>query len=341
MIKIIDIAVLRVNKTFLPTPYLNICNMNLDEDLSDALKLKKELSRKFEGVTVEEIFDGEVIENEFGECYCIRKSAEITSRPSKVDKDTILSDLKLIPGIGDKTQEKLKSGGYRTIKDLTTHPLWEGSAKNFLNLVEIGDFRNLQQEHLKNVSVSHPIHLHLSDYHDEFLLFDLETMGLYNVPIILFGAARLKLNGSGSVEVSQYLLRGLSEELSAIVAFQEEFDGLPLITFNGRRFDVPYLKKRAGFYGVKHSFDRFHLDLLHFSRRFLSKTLPDYRLSTIETHVLGVERDIDMPGALVPEFYRSFLETGNAGPLIPIVEHNFQDVVSLAELFLHLKKVSL
>ena len=315
--------------------------MNLDEDLYGVLKLKKELSRRYSGLGIDEIFDGEVIENEYGECYCIRRRAEIKSMPSKIDKDAILSDLKLIPGIGDKTQDKLKNEGYRTIKDLTTHPLWEGHAKSLLGMIEARNFSELQDRFLKSVSVSHPIHLHLSDYHDEFLLLDLETMGLYDVPIILLGAARLRLNGSGSVEVSQYLLRGLSEELSAIVAFQEEFDGLPLITFNGRRFDVPYLKKRAGFYGVKHSFERFHLDLLHFSRRFLSKELPDCRLSTIETHILGVERDIDMPGALVPEFYRSFLDTGNAGPLIPIVEHNFQDVVSLAELFCHLKKVSL
>ncbi len=36
---------------------------------------------------------------------------------------------------------------------------------------------------------------------------------------------------------------------------------------------------------------------------------------------------------MVPEFYEAYLRTGNPGPLVPIVEHNRQDVVSLARLF--------
>lgn len=314
--------------------------MNLDEDLKDVLRLKKELSIEFEGRSIENIFDGEVVENEYGECYCIRRSAEVSSKIFKIDENAILTDLKVLPGIGDRTADKLKAEGYETIRDLTGHPLWEECAKNFLNLLDRENRNELNTEICSRFPASHPIHLYLSERHDEFLLFDLETMGLFGEPIILFGAARLKLKSAPSLEVSQFLLRGLSDEVSAIAAFKDEFDGLPLITFNGRRFDLPYFKRRATSYGIRYSFDGLHLDLLHFSRRFLSNNLPDCRLSTIEAHILGVKRDIDMPGSLVPAFYKEFLETGNAASLIPIVEHNFQDVVSLGELFLHLKKVS-
>ena len=53
----------------------------------------------------------------------------------------------------------------------------------------------------------------------------------------------------------------------------------------------------------------------------------------LETEVLGVERQDDLPGWMVPEFYDIYRRTGNPGPLIPVVEHNRQDLVSLARLF--------
>jgi hypothetical protein len=39
---------------------------------------------------------------------------------------------------------------------------------------------------------------------------------------------------------------------------------------------------------------------------------------------------------MVPEFYEMYLNTKNCGPLVPVVEHNRQDVVSLALLFFRL-----
>jgi uncharacterized protein YprB with RNaseH-like and TPR domain len=39
---------------------------------------------------------------------------------------------------------------------------------------------------------------------------------------------------------------------------------------------------------------------------------------------------------MVPEFYETYLRSGNCGPLVPIVEHNRQDVISTARLFFHL-----
>jgi len=35
---------------------------------------------------------------------------------------------------------------------------------------------------------------------------------------------------------------------------------------------------------------------------------------------------------MVPSFYKTYNETGNIGPLIPIVEHNKEDVVTLARI---------
>ena len=84
-----------------------------------------------------------------------------------------------------------------------------------------------------------------------------------------------------------------------------------------------------------------HFDVLHFSRRQWKDQFPSLRLSALEREILGITRNDDVPGQMVPEFYETYLRTGNCGPLVPIVEHNRQDVVSLALLFFHLLGESL
>jgi uncharacterized protein YprB with RNaseH-like and TPR domain len=77
-------------------------------------------------------------------------------------------------------------------------------------------------------------------------------------------------------------------------------------------------------------------DVLHFSRRRWRGQIPSMRLGVLEKEVLGIQRRDDIPGQMVPEFYETYLSTKNCGPLVPVVEHNRQDVVSLAMLFFRL-----
>ncbi|HID94242.1 MAG TPA: exonuclease, partial [bacterium (Candidatus Stahlbacteria)] len=39
------------------------------------------------------------------------------------------------------------------------------------------------------------------------------------------------------------------------------------------------------------------------------------------------------PAALVPDFYATYLRTKNVGPLIAIIEHNRDDLITLASVF--------
>jgi uncharacterized protein YprB with RNaseH-like and TPR domain len=75
-----------------------------------------------------------------------------------------------------------------------------------------------------------------------------------------------------------------------------------------------------------------HFDLLHFARRALKSKINNCRLETVEKY-LDIDRGVNVPGALVPDFYQTYLTTGNVGPLVAIVEHNKQDLVTLATLF--------
>ena len=112
------------------------------------------------------------------------------------------------------------------------------------------------------------------------------------------------------------------------------------MTFNGKAFDLPYIQDRLAYYGLGSIPRNLHFDMLHFSRRRWKGQLASYRLSALESSILGVSRSDDVPGQMVPEFYETYLRTNNCGPLVPIVDHNREDVVSLARLFLYLLEES-
>ena len=165
---------------------------------------------------------------------------------------------------------------------------------------------------------------------EDFAIIDIETLGLSERPIILLGIAKPK---EKNVCISQFLLRDIQDEPSAIWALTSQLTASSsLITFNGKSFDIPYIKQRLAYYGLDASLTYPHFDVLHFTRRALSSKLANCRLETVEKY-LGIERKIDIPGAMVPHFYNTYLNTGNVGPLVAIVEHNKQDLITLGNLF--------
>ena len=111
------------------------------------------------------------------------------------------------------------------------------------------------------------------------------------------------------------------------------------ISFNGRSFDVPRLRKRCRLFNIAWPDSRSHQDLLHATRRRWRKTLPDCRLNTVENRILGLERLGDVPGREVPERYYDFVSTGERRWIEPVIEHNRRDVAALAVLLLRLLEV--
>ena len=75
-----------------------------------------------------------------------------------------------------------------------------------------------------------------------------------------------------------------------------------------------------------------HLDLLHVTRRRLREGWPDCRLRTAEERALGYARTDDFPGADVPAAWQRWLQRGDATPLPRILDHNREDLLSLAGL---------
>ena len=105
-----------------------------------------------------------------------------------------------------------------------------------------------------------------------------------------------------------------------------------LVSFNGKSYDMPYLRARAAATGVAMKFEPMHVDLLHVCRRRWKDMLPDCRLQTLETHICRQQRHGDIPGSEIPNAYHRFVRTGNAAVIVEVLKHNALDLVTLADL---------
>ena len=101
-----------------------------EPDYDIALKLEESLLREFEGKPLRNIIPGKVLSNEYGESYCI--AAECLTQFKRPDyiksRQALISDLKLVYGIGPVYERDLKERGYDTIEDLMKHPKWKEPA---------------------------------------------------------------------------------------------------------------------------------------------------------------------------------------------------------------------
>ncbi len=106
-----------------------------------------------------------------------------------------------------------------------------------------------------------------------------------------------------------------------------------LVTYNGRGFDLPLLVTRLtvnGLFRELADLPQVHDDLLPVSRRLFRRPLGGARLAQVEAGVLGVQRASDCPGSEVPMRYFGYLRGGSPDLLAQVLDHNLQDIVSLA-----------
>lgn len=163
--------------------------------------------------------------------------------------------------------------------------------------------------------------------------FDTETTGLSTgAGTVIFLAASARVE-SGRVRVRQFLLPDYPHEpalLRALTADLRTADRL--VTYNGRAFDVPMLAARLTVHGLfrdQAELPDAHDDLLPHARRLFRRPLGGARLADVEAGVLGVRRISDCAGSEVPARYFGYLAGGSPDILAEVLDHNFQDVVSL------------
>ncbi len=174
------------------------------------------------------------------------------------------------------------------------------------------------------------------DGRPEGAYFDTETTGLSTgagTVIFLAGVARVE---GARISVRQYLLPDYPHEPALLRALAADLATSPrLVTYNGRGFDLPMLAARLTFHGLfreQAALPASHDDLLPDARRLFRRPLGGARLADVEAGVLGVRRTSDCPGSEVPLRYFGYLRGGSPDILAEVLDHNFQDVVSLAML---------
>lgn len=182
-----------------------------------------------------------------------------------------------------------------------------------------------------------------------FVFFDLETTGLSGgagTHAFLVGCGWFEADGGFLAR--QFLMSRYSDErpLLATVAGELARAGA-LVSFNGKSFDAPVLETRYLF----HRLDWIgggmpHVDVLHPARRFWKQEsdadVGSCSLMALEQRILGTRRIGDVPGFEIPARYFQFVRSGDARPLVAVLEHNRLDLVSLAGLtarLLHLVRL--
>lgn len=294
---------------------------------------KEQLLADYQDKSLGEITNSKVVKTSCGDTLKITEAEKIDIDIFDNDfKNQINHNLKLLPKIGLKTEENLKKNGYATIDSLTNHDRYCDIASKFmeridglsyLEIVNLLNDNRYTQKCRDNVLKS----ISLCDI-ENFKFMDIETKGLSNVPVILIGVAEIK---SDKIISSQYFLRNYTEEAALLEGYLSHLDEDSVhVTFNGKSFDVPFIKNRCLYNRVDANLDLAHLDLMFFAKNLWKDELPNCQLQTIEKEMFGIERENDVPGQYIPGYYDTYLSENNIGPIVPIIEHNRQDIISLA-----------
>jgi len=167
---------------------------------------------------------------------------------------------------------------------------------------------------------------------EKWCFLDTETTGLAGgsgTYAFLVGVGRITPQG---FRIRQFFMREFGEETSQLSALAEHLKQFEvMITYNGRTYDQPLLETRFRMTRQRPPFSSLeHLDLLFGARRLWNLRFDSCRLVDLENQILGVERQGDLPGELIPYVYFEYVRTREIFKLLPIFHHNAIDILTLA-----------
>lgn len=168
---------------------------------------------------------------------------------------------------------------------------------------------------------------------EDVIYVDIETTGLTaGTPLFLVGVLGYF---NGELRVVQLLARDYTEEAALLSHFVTLLDASQVVvSFNGKSYDLPYIRDRCLFMGVPFRLRQAHIDMLHVGRRIWGRQLPNCKLQTLEQYICRRIRQGDIPGAEIPNAYHRFVKSGNAVQMRDILHHNALDLLTTTEVLL-------
>lgn len=220
----------------------------------------------------------------------------------------------LFPGIGQKTEKKLWKDGIRHWDNLEDSTKYSDKIDKHREKAK----KNLQvrnETFFKDKLPNKSLWRSYRNFKENVCFFDIETTGL-----------KPERNKTTTVSFyrngeSKTLIRG--QDLKQEKLEQEFFESSLLVSFNGKRFDKPFLEKSFGI-----SIENPHIDLMYLFQRL------GYSggLKKIEKD-LGVERELeDIDGREAIKLWKRYKKQGDKEALDKLVRYNQYDAENLQSL---------
>lgn len=166
----------------------------------------------------------------------------------------------------------------------------------------------------------------------ELLFLDTETTGLHGGAGTVAFLVGLAFFRDDVLVFEQLFLPQLGSERALLsVVAQRMGERRVLCTYNGKSFDWPLLRGRFTMASLGCPAPEGHVDLVRVCRRLLPRTA-SFRLTAMESQLLGYARCDDLPGALVPETYFRYLAGEGEVGIAKVVRHNEEDILALVAL---------
>lgn len=299
------------------------------------------ITEQYRNKRIEEIYPNHSIKyNEMGQFMEIIWTKNLFEEKLnlKLSKWLIIKNLKAIYYIGDRIERNLNRRGVKTLYDLKYNLKYRNSALKLLSLIREKNHSILcQNRYINDLDVVFCFDI------EDILFLDIETLGVYDSPIIILGLGFYRNN---EFEIHIFFVRNLEEEIAMLEYFKSEI--LPqfkcFITYNGKSFDIPNIANRFLYFydnnpmisatdvPYQQSNTKFHhVDLYHSCRRRYKGAYESYTLKDMEESLLNLRRDNDLPGSLVGFCYKKYLHEPRkcVGLIKEIIEHNYWDVYSM------------
>jgi uncharacterized protein YprB with RNaseH-like and TPR domain len=290
---------------------------------------------------IEDLFPNHsIISNDMGEFMEIVWKQENFQCDLKLflSKKKILRNLKTVYYIGESLERQLNKRGVKSLYDLKINLKYNLSAHQVIDLIENKKYRSL----CKNKNI-YDLDVAFCFAPEELLFLDIETLGLYDSPIIIVGLGYFKNN---KFEIRILFARDLEEEIAIYEHLKTEI--LPFykcfVTYNGKSFDIPYIANRFMYFfdenpmisEEEEPYGRYnskfhHIDLYHNCRRKYKGYFESYTLTDMENKLLNLSRENELPSGLVGLCYKKYLEAPlrYVGLVKEIIDHNYWDIYSM------------